>query len=374
MAKKPPRRRKPVSELLGHAATPWQSVRKAMAVLVALVWSLSAWQLHIRAPSTADNAYVVDDAGVVSPAAAARLAAALDRLKRQTGVQVLVETVPDLRGRSIEAYAVDEFQRRRLGRKGVDDGVLLVLAPNQHRARIEVGYGLEGTLTDVTSSLILRHRVVPAMRNGDVDRALLQGAEGIVVALHGSWDTSGSAQWVRQPASSHGFWRWIGAIPALLLLVVFELLALNLWSPWPDRTETGGVGFVLRLLGWGCMMFWSWGLGFILLFFWTIPGSMMAGQAGATVLALLHAVAFPVLRYLGTNNRYRYMALSADRRRSLRPRNLAERIANVALGTAGGWKLGTGGASGASSDGSSGSDSSSDGGGSSGGGGASADW
>jgi uncharacterized membrane protein YgcG len=122
------------------------------------------------------------------------------------------------------------------------------------------------------------------------------------------------------------------------------------------------------------MMFWSWGLGFILLFFWTIPGSMMAGQAGATVLAWLHAVAFPVLRYLGTNHRYRYMALSADRRRSLRPRNLAERIANVALGTAGGWKLGAGGASGASSDGSSGSDSSSDGGGSSGGGGASADW
>ncbi|MDO1529794.1 TPM domain-containing protein [Fulvimonas sp. R45] len=376
MAKKPSRRRRTsVSELLGHAATPWQSVRKAMAAVVVLVWSLAAWQLHVHAPSAADNAYVVDDAGVVSPAAGAKLAAALDHLKRQTGVQVLVETVPDLHGQSIEAYAVDEFQRRRLGRKGVDDGVLFVLAPNRHRARIEVGYGLEGVLTDVTASLILRHRVVPAMRNGDANRALLQGAEGIVVALHGTWDTSGSAQWMQQPSSSHGFWKWVGAVPALLLLVVFEVLALNLWSPWPDRAETDGVGFVLRLLGWGFMMFWSWGLGFVLLFFWTIPGSMMAGQAGATALAWLHAVAFPVLRYLGTNHRYRYMALSARTRRSLRPRNLVERIANVALGTAGGWKLGSGNSSGASFSGSSGSSSSgSDGGGSSGGGGASAGW
>jgi uncharacterized protein len=180
MAKKLSRRRRTsVSELLGHAATPWQPMRKAMAAVVVLVWSLAAWQLHVHAPAAADNAYVVDDAGVVSPAAGAKLAAALDRLKRQTGVQVLVETVPDLHGQSIEAYAVDEFQRRRLGRKGVDDGVLFVLAPNQRRARIEVGYGLEGVLTDVTTSLILRHRVVPAMRNGDADRALLQGAEGI---------------------------------------------------------------------------------------------------------------------------------------------------------------------------------------------------
>jgi uncharacterized membrane protein YgcG len=179
---------------------------------------------------------------------------------------------------------------------------------------------------------------------------------------------------MQQPSSSHGFWKWVGAVPALLLLVVFEVLALNLWSPWPDRAETDGVGFVLRLLGWGFMMFWSWGLGFVLLFFWTIPGSMMAGQAGATALAWLHAVAFPVLRYLGTNHRYRYMALSAPTRRSLRPRNLVERIANVALGTAGGWKLGGGNSSGASSDGSSGSDAGSDGGGSSGGGGASAGW
>jgi hypothetical protein len=68
------------------------------------------------------------------------------------------------------------------------------------------------------------------------------------------------------------------------------------------------------------------------------------------------------------------MALSAPTRRSLRPRNLVERIANVALGTAGGWKLGGGNSSGASSDGSSGSDAGSDGGGSSGGGGASAGW
>ena len=379
MTRKPPRRRrKSVRELLGHAPAPLRPARVAFTIAVMALWALIALGYKNTAPRPSSNAYVDDRAGIVSSAASAQLAAGLDHLRQQTGAQVHVETVSDLRGQTIEAYAVQEFQRLGLGRKGIDDGVLFVLAPNQRQARIEVGYGLEGELTDVASSLILRHRVVPAIRKNQIDTALLQGGEGIVLALHGTWDTTGAEHWQpRQNPDHHGPLDWLLAAIATAFIGGFSLVALNLWAPWPNALPDDGTNRIGAWLSWILSSIFSWLMDFTLLFFWLTPGTMLAGRTGGTIAMVLYALAFPLLKYLNANNRYRYLALPADKHRALRPRNFHERAANALLATAGGLFAGNGRSSGGPSNGSSdgfsgGGSSGGSGGGSSGGGGASA--
>ena len=91
---------------------------------------------------------VVDEAGILSPAARERIEAALATHEENTTNQVAVLTVPSLGSDSVEEFAVKVFSTWKLGQKGKDNGVLLVVAPQERRMRIEVGYGLEGTLTD----------------------------------------------------------------------------------------------------------------------------------------------------------------------------------------------------------------------------------
>ena len=98
---------------------------------------------------------VNDLAGVLSSAARERLDAKLRGLEARTGAQITVLIIPSLEGESLEAHSVRVAQTWKLGRKGVDDGVLFLVAKNDRKMRIEVGYGLEPKLTDARSRAIL---------------------------------------------------------------------------------------------------------------------------------------------------------------------------------------------------------------------------
>ena len=95
---------------------------------------------------------VVDDAEILSPAARERLTTALKSHEQKTTNQVVVLTVPTIGSESIEEYATRVFEQWKLGQKGKDNGVLVVVAPKDRKMRIEVGYGLEGTLTDAMAA------------------------------------------------------------------------------------------------------------------------------------------------------------------------------------------------------------------------------
>lgn len=127
---------------------------------------------------------VNDYAGVLGDTSAleARLAAE----EQRAGNQLVVLTVQDLGGQDIESYANAAFHQWRLGHKGVDNGVLIVLAVKDRRARIEVGYGLEGDLTDVTSSLILREKMHPLFAQGDYAGGIHAGVDGVLAVLAGA--------------------------------------------------------------------------------------------------------------------------------------------------------------------------------------------
>ncbi len=100
--------------------------------------------------------------------------------KRPTGHQLVVVTIPSLHGQDIATFGVDLGRRWGVGRKDIDDGVLLIVAPNERKARIEVGYGLEKALRDEEAGRILRDAILPAFRAGDMPKGITAGVDGII--------------------------------------------------------------------------------------------------------------------------------------------------------------------------------------------------
>ena len=129
---------------------------------------------------------VVDDAGVLSDDTRATLTEMLAAHERETGNQVVVVTVKDLQGYTIEEYGYQLGRKWASGQKGKNNGVLLIVAPTEHKVRIEVGYGLEGTLTDASSRAIIERDILPDFRLGLYDSGILAGTTSILRVLGGN--------------------------------------------------------------------------------------------------------------------------------------------------------------------------------------------
>jgi uncharacterized protein len=128
---------------------------------------------------------VVDTAGMLSPAAKANLEAELAAFEAKSSDQVVVATIPSLKGAVLEDYANGLFRHWKLGQAQENNGVLLLIARDDRKMRIEVGYGLEGILTDAISRLIIEDVIVPQFRAGDFETGITQGAQFIVKVLSG---------------------------------------------------------------------------------------------------------------------------------------------------------------------------------------------
>jgi uncharacterized protein len=128
---------------------------------------------------------VVDDAHILSDGARDRLTAALKAHEDATTEQIVVLTVPTTGDESIESYANNVFHVWKLGQKGKDNGVLVVVAPNDRKMRIEVGYGLEGTLPDGAAGEIIRTWMTPAFKANNYDKGIEDGTAAIIAKLEG---------------------------------------------------------------------------------------------------------------------------------------------------------------------------------------------
>jgi len=129
---------------------------------------------------------VVDNAHILSAPTARALEQTLEDLERKTTDQLVVVTLPSLQGDSIEDYGYQLGRAWGIGQKGKDNGVLLVVAPAEHKVRIEVGYGLEGELTDAASSIIINSVILPEFRQGHMENGVMKGANAIASALEGT--------------------------------------------------------------------------------------------------------------------------------------------------------------------------------------------
>jgi uncharacterized protein len=128
---------------------------------------------------------VVDDAKLLDPATIASLTDMLAAHERATGQQVVVVTLASLHGEPIEDFGYQLGRRWGIGQKGKDNGALLIVARDDRRVRIEVGYGLEGQLTDAISSAIINQIMVPAFRQGNYNKGIADGTAAIIKVLGG---------------------------------------------------------------------------------------------------------------------------------------------------------------------------------------------
>jgi uncharacterized protein len=168
-------------------------VRRAGAILLFLAALLCAG-LALAYDFPPLTGRIVDAANVIPDATKAALEPKLQTLEEKSGIQLVVATVNSLDGDEIEPYANALFRDWKLGEKDKNNGVLLLIAPNQHRVRIEVGYGLEGTLTDALSKIIISNAMAPRFKAGDYGGGVERGVDDIITVL-----TTDASEWQKRP-------------------------------------------------------------------------------------------------------------------------------------------------------------------------------
>jgi uncharacterized protein len=213
------------------------------AALIALLMTVGAATAALQFPPLTGR--VVDDAGILSEQTKERLTSLLAEHEQQTGNQVVVATVKDLQGDDIRDYGYQLGRAWGIGHKGKDNGVLILVAPNQHRVSIEVGYGLEGTLTDLQSKLITENVMRPAFKRGDYDAGVLDGTVDVLRTLGGK---PSGAENIPQPQASSDGGSSFGGIPFFVLLIIFWVVFGRFL--WP-LFLLGGIGRGGFGGGWG---------------------------------------------------------------------------------------------------------------------------
>ncbi len=139
------------------------------------------------------TARVNDYARILSGATVQQLESVLATLEREESTQLAVLTINSLEGENLEEFSLQVAERWRLGQKGRDNGALLLIAKNERKLRIEVGYGLEGALTDLTSGRIIRDIITPQFRNGNFDQGVIDGVRAMIGAVRGEFSAPGPA-------------------------------------------------------------------------------------------------------------------------------------------------------------------------------------
>jgi uncharacterized protein len=226
--------------------------RPLLAGLWLLLAALSA--LWLAAPAAAEPQFpkltgrVVDAAGMLDADTTAALTERLAALEQTTGTQLVVATVPDMDGYEIEDYGYQLGRAWGIGQKGTNNGAILLVAPNQRKVRIEVGYGLEGVLTDAVTSQIIRNSIVPAFKAKDMPGGIMAGTDALIQLLQLPPDQQAKA--AASAASDSGTRRHrglgLGAIIWLIIIAFWLFLAISRgrrgWSRGPVIIWGPGTG------------------------------------------------------------------------------------------------------------------------------------
>jgi uncharacterized protein len=209
--------------------------RFCVVSLAALALAFAASYAALSFPALTGR--VVDDAGILSPSTRDTLTTLLAEHEKQTGNQVVVVTLKSLQGTTIEQYGYQLGRAWGIGVKGKNNGALLIVSPSTHDVRIEVGYGLEGTLTDAQSKLIIENVMLPSFRKGDYDGGVLNGTITTLQALggHPSATVTPTPAADEQPDNSGGGFH----IPIFVIVIVLWLIFGRFF--WP-LLFLGGLG------------------------------------------------------------------------------------------------------------------------------------
>src|SRR5262245_54762938 len=187
-------------------------------VLICLLAELSLGHAADAEPALpALTGRVVDQAQILDAAARARIEGKLEQLESKTSTQLVVVTLRSLQGYDISDYGYRLGRSWGIGQKGKNNGAILLVAPNERRVRIEVGYGLEGTVTDAVSRLIIENAILPRFRAGDFPGGIERGVDDLVLLLSGNAeDFKRRAAEQERPSGTTG----VGSFAFVILLIV----------------------------------------------------------------------------------------------------------------------------------------------------------
>lgn len=184
---------------------------------------------------------VVDQANLLSPQQEAELAARSEALFKRTGRQFVVATVNSLEGREIEDYGYRLGRHWKLGDEQRDDGVILLVAPNEKKVRIETGYGAEGFLPDILAGRIIRNDILPRFRAGDMAGGIMAGADAIVRQMSLPDDAARETAAQAEAAESASDSQSGGFLPVIFWMMIIGFVLLALARRGGGRRYLGGV-------------------------------------------------------------------------------------------------------------------------------------
>lgn len=148
----------------------------------------------------------------------------LASVEKKNGTQIFILTVKSLQGENLEEYANKVFEKWGIGQKGEDNGVLLLVAYNERDVRLEVGYGLEGTLTDTKCGLVLRKVIIPEFKEGDYGEGILKGVKAVGGIVAGDVEVEESLKASDESDVEDGFFA------AIIILVWFMIIFASILS------------------------------------------------------------------------------------------------------------------------------------------------
>jgi uncharacterized protein len=172
-------------------------------VAAGLALLLAALCVRAQVPVPPLTARVTDLTGTLSGAAVARIEAKLADLEAKKGSQIAVLIVPTTQPEDIEQFGIRVEDAWKLGRKGVDDGAYLIVAKNDRRVRIEVGYGLEGALPDAIANRIITETITPHFKLGDYDGGVEAGVDRMISVVNGEPLPEPDRKWEHRSGLGH---------------------------------------------------------------------------------------------------------------------------------------------------------------------------
>lgn len=187
---------------------------------------------------------VVDEAHILPEQAKTAVETKSRELEEKSGIQLVVATTPSLQGTDIESFANGLFRFWKLGEAKKNNGVLFLIAPNERKMRIEVGYGLEGTLTDALSKVIIATAVTPKFKAGDFGAGVERGVDAIIEVLSGD-----AAEWQKRvKVREEGHDALDDLVPLIMIaLFIFVFLAMVNDARGGRRAYRGGRGPIVYL-------------------------------------------------------------------------------------------------------------------------------
>ncbi|MFH1996667.1 MAG: TPM domain-containing protein [Candidatus Omnitrophota bacterium] len=194
--------------------------KRAVTFFVLAFLCAANLSLALEVPDRPDD-YISDRAGIFKPDTAHRLNRLLSEYETQTSNQIFIAAFPTLEEESLEDFSIRLAEKWKIGQKGKDNGVIILVFKNERKIRIETGYGLEGSLTDALSARIIRDEMAPSFSKGNYSQGILNGVSAIAKAIKGEYTRGVSGAEIDR---KYLMMRIKEAIPFILIFFVLLLL------------------------------------------------------------------------------------------------------------------------------------------------------